>query len=199
MKLLATFDDLRPGDVLLKVDGLRITNREPVTVERAARGRDRLELVKPHLVTTDHLLYRDFGREYEIERPITVARKATDSDRTLALLAEAVQIPAIRDYVPGEHIGDGRDVLRAPGGRTPDASPPERGDVVLAPIGHHWRPAVVIEVGRKRVRVAYATPNGVTNARRYGNGLAVMRPQVSLAEVYTVTGEEWAQAAIAQA
>jgi len=199
MRTTVDFDHLRPGDVVVEADGVPVG---PVVVERAADGRNQMELMKPRRAA-ERLLYRDFAREYLVERlddPAPVAppdpaaqlvegpiRSAVDDDGTLSRLAlavprvAAVLAPGARQFLP-------------PGGRQLGRAP-ECGDVVLIASGGFWRAAVVTDIGRKNARVAYATPGGVRTARQ--SYLRVFRPHVQMTSVYVVTGEAWVQRAIA--
>lgn len=186
MKLHVTFDKLRPGDVLLEADGCNVRQPNPCTVERAADGRKYLELVKPRLITTEFNLYRAFADIYLIERAPVGNLRAADDDGTLSRLALAV--PRI------EYATRGPGWAAIPPGGRAHGRAPECGDVVLVTSGKFWRAAVVTDVGRKNVRVAFTTPHGVREALR--SYLRVMRPYAPIRSVYVVTGEQWAQEAI---
>lgn len=202
MRLRATFDQLRPGDVVIQADDADVG---PVIVDQAADGGDRVQLVKPRRAVAERALYRDFADEYLVERadipepaaPAPVVdvtqlatgepRRAVDDDGTLSRLA--LGVPRMTAVYSLETKG-----FPAPGGRDQDRLP-ECGDVVLIASGGFWRAAVVTDVGRKNVRIAYTTPGGVRAAR--GSYLRVFRPHLPMASAYVVTGEIWAQRAIA--
>lgn len=192
MKLEATFDDLRPGDVLLEADGCAVRQTGVHVVERAAEGRDRLELVKPRLISTECNLYRGFADRYLIERPDAGTAKADPADEAM-LKRLTRQGPQIRSWATGP---DGYFLHSVPPGRREHGARPEVGDVVLVDSTGLWRPAVVIKVGRLNLRVVYATPSAI-KAESWRHFLAVLSCQRKITDVYVVTGEEWTQRAIA--
>jgi hypothetical protein len=196
VKLTATFDDLRSGDVLLEADGCVVSQTGVHVVERAAEGRDRLELVKPRLVSTECNLYRDFACEYLIEREPAGAAKADPTDRDMLVRLVKYGPRLISNHPTGNLSDRYRPV---PPGRREHGARPEVGDVVLVDSVHYWRPAVVTRVGRVNLRVAYMTPHGIKELEQGAIWVAVLSCQRKIADVYVVTGESWAQRAIAGA
>jgi hypothetical protein len=190
VKLEVTFDQLRPGDVLLEADGVTIG---PVTVERAAEGRGYLDLVRPSWMTTLSRMYRGFAEPFLVERPDAGAAKADPADA--ATLKRLVQYGPRLDST---RVGD--EFIRyhpVPPGRREHGARPEVGDVVLFDSAGYWRPAVVIKVGRVNLRVVYMTPHGIKELEQGASWPGILGCQRRIADVYVVTGEEWAQQAIA--
>lgn len=194
-------------------DGCNVRHTGPHVVERAAYGTDRLELVKPARVITECNLYRGFASEYLVERPdvespqvASVEEPAAPSIRPDARKADSADVTTLRRLVErGPRLysrkpwsgtdGDSPDLL--PPGRRERGARPEVGDVVLFDSAGYWRPAVVTKVGRVNLRVAYMTPHGLEEVERGASWPGVLGCPRRIAEVYVVTGEEWAQRAIA--
>jgi hypothetical protein len=191
VKTSVTFDELQPGDVLTEADGMTVG---PVTVERAAEGRGYLDLVRPSWMTVLSRLYRGFAETFLIERPDVGTAKADPADE--AALKRLTQLgPQIRSWATGP---DGYFLHSVPPGRREHGARPEVGDVVLVDSTGLWRPAVVTKVGRLNLRVVYTTPSAI-KAESWRRFLAVLGCQRKITDVYVVTGEEWAQRAIAGA
>lgn len=194
MKLEVTFDELRPGDVLLEADGCNVRHSSPHVVERAAEGRDRLELVKPRLITTECNLYRDFADRYLVEREPAGTAKADPADQAM-LVRLSKYGPRLVSTRPTGNLSSRYQLV--PPGRREHGPRPEVGDVVLVDATHYWRPAVVTKVGRVNMRVAYMTPHGIRQLEQGAVWVPVLSCQRRIASAYVVTGEEWAQRAIA--
>lgn len=192
MKLEATFDELRPGDVLLEADGCVVRQTGVHVVERAAEGRDRLELVKPRLISTECNLYRGFAERYLVEREAAGTAKAIpdDMDTLVRLVKYGPRLHSLKPW--DDNYGE----RRQPPGRRERGGQPEVGDVVLFDSAEYWRPGVVVKVGRVNLRVAYMTPHGIKELEQGAFWPGVLGCQRKIADVYVVTGEEWAQRAI---
>jgi hypothetical protein len=127
------------------VAGDRIVDGPEVEGTRRA-GDGALRLVNPH-GQSEWWLYPDSGDQWVVERPdpprMTMADLGTDS------IDEAAR--RVVGLVPRRKATPQRDPI----------TDPQVGDVVLIWMQTYYRPGIVARVGRKNLRVTYATPHGV--------------------------------------